>query len=341
VTLPATLPAALGFERPLYIAAALIIFPLIFFASRYLKSLLTLEIPLGPPGGIPFKPPVNHDFLIKVLRVLELAGVLMLFIAAAGPRFVHTEVVWFNRGADILFVVDISPSMAGMDMNGRSRFDAARELVRDFALRRPSDAIGLVAAGEDAALLLPLTADRESLFARLDTLALGELGDGTALGLGLATAALHMGRPGASRRAVVLITDGENNAGSVHPDTAAAMLAKMGVSLWVIGVGSQGEIPVNYVDPFTIVRRTGTFESRFDPASLDRIAQSGKGTSIYAPHAEALASAFSRLDQGEMTIRRSGLSRRERPFHGIFIAGGLFLVFGVRLIRRLVLGALL
>jgi Ca-activated chloride channel family protein len=332
---------ALGFERPLYIAAVFIIFPLIFLISRYYKSLLTLEIPLGPPGGIPFRSPVNLDLLVRLLGILELAGVLLLFIAAVGPRFVHTETVWLNRGADILFVVDISPSMAGMDMNGRSRFDAARELLRDFALRRPSDAIGMVAVGEDAALLLPLTADRESLFARLNTLAVGELGDGTALGLGLAMAGLHMGRPGAPRRAVVLITDGENNAGSVHPETAAAMLAKMGVSLWVIGVGSRGEIPVNYVDPFTRIRRTGTFESRFDPESLEKIALSGKGTWIYASHAEAFASAFSRLDQGEMTIRRSGVSRRTTAFHRIFIAGGLFLILGVRIIRRLVLGALL
>jgi Ca-activated chloride channel family protein len=313
----------------------------VFLVSRYFKPLFTLEIPLGPPGGIPFKSPVNLDFFIRLLRILELAGVLLLFIAAAGPRFVHTEAVWLSRGADILFVVDISPSMAGMDMNGRSRFDVARELVRDFALRRPSDAIGLAAVGEDAALLLPLTTDRESLLARLDTLAVGELGDGTALGLGLATAGLHMGRPGAPRRAVVLITDGENNAGSVHPETAAAMLAKMDVSLWVIGVGSRGEIPVNYVDPLTRVRRTGTFESRFNPESLERIALSGEGTWIYAPQVEAFSSAFSRLDQGEMTIRRSGVSRRTDPFHGIFIAGGLFLILGVRLIRRLALGALL
>jgi Ca-activated chloride channel family protein len=331
----------LGFERPVYLAAAFIIIPLVFFASRYFKSLLTLEIPLGPPGGIPFKSPVNPDLLIRLLRAAELAGVLLLFIAAAGPRFIHTGIVWFSRGADILFVVDISPSMAGMDMNGRSRFDAARELVRDFALRRPPDAIGLAAVGEEAALLLPLTTDRDSLFARLDTLAVGELGDGTALGLGLATAALHMRRPGAPRRAVVLITDGENNAGSVHPETAAAMLAKMDISLWVIGVGGRGEIPINYVDPITRVRRTGTFESRFNPETLEKIALSGEGTWIYAPHAEAFASAFSRLDQGEMTIRRSGFSGQVKPVHGIFIFGGLFLILGVRLIRRLVLKALL
>jgi Ca-activated chloride channel family protein len=331
----------LGFERPAFIAAAFVILPLIFFASRYFKSLLTLDLSLGPPGGIPFKSPVNLDFLIRLLHLIELTGVLLLFIAAAGPHLIHTETVWLNRGADILFVVDISPSMAGMDMNGHSRFEAARELVRDFALRRPQDAIGLAAVGEDAALLLPLTTDRESLFSRLDTLAIGELGDGTALGMGLAVAGFHIGRAGAPRRVVVLITDGENNAGSVHPETAAAMLAKMGVSLWVIGVGSRGEIPISYVDPITRVRRTGTFESQFNPESLEKIALKGEGVWISAPSAEAFQTAIARLDQGEMTIRRSGLSRRTRSFHGVFIAASLFLLLGVRLVRRYALGALL
>jgi Ca-activated chloride channel family protein len=331
----------LGFERPFFVAAAFIVLPLVFLGARCLKSLLTLNLPLGPPGGIPFKSPVNLDFLIKLLGLIELAGVFLLFIAAAGPHFIHSETVWLNRGADILFVVDVSPSMAGMDMNGRSRFDAARELVRSFSLRRPQDAIGLAAVGEDAALLLPLTTDRESLFSRLDTLAIGELGDGTALGMGLAVAGFHMGRTGAPRRAVVLITDGENNAGAVHPETAAAMLAKMGVSLWVIGVGSRGEIPINYVDPLTRLRRTGTFESRFNPESLEKIALKGDGVWIAAPSAEAFEAAFSRLDQGEMTIRRSGVSRRTVPFHGVFIAAALFLILGVHLIRRYILGALL
>jgi Ca-activated chloride channel family protein len=140
---------------------------------------------------------------------------------------------------------------------------------------------------------------------------------------------------------VALITDGENNSGAVHPETAAAMLAKMGISLWVIGVGSRGEIPISYVDPLTRIRRTGTFESRFNPENLEKIALKGEGFWIAAPSAEAFEAAFARLDQGEMTIRRSGVSRRTLPFHGVFIAGALFLLLGARLIRRYALGALI
>ena len=331
----------MAFERPLFILAAFIVIPGFLFISRYLKPLFALDIPLGPPGGIAFKSPVNLKFLMKILHALELAGVFLLFTAAAGPHLVYTDMIWLNRGADIIFVADISPSMAGIDMNGRNRFDAARALVRDFADRRPQDAIGLVAVGEDAALVVPLTTDRNSLYSRLDALAIGEMGDGTALGTGLALAAFHIGKSQAPRRAVVLITDGENNAGSIHPEAAAAMLGKMGVTLWVIGVGSSGEIPISYVDPVTRMRRTGTFESRYDPENLKSIAGQAQGLWIQAPTAEAFAAAFSRLDQGEMTIRRSGTVRRERPLYLFFLIAALVVFGGVRFVRQRVLGALL
>jgi Ca-activated chloride channel family protein len=332
---------SIGFERPLFIFAAFISIPLLLFISKYFKPLFALDIPLEPPGGIAFKPPVNLKFLMRLLHVLEMAGVFLLFAAAAGPHFVFTEMVWLNRGADIIFVMDISPSMAGMDMGGRTRFEAARSLLIDFADRRRQDAIGFVALGQDAALLVPLTTDREVLFSRLKTLEIGELGDGTAIGTGLALAAFHISKSEAPRRAVVLITDGENNAGTIHPESAAAMLGEMGVSLWVVGVGSSGEVPVNYVDPITKMRRTGTFDSRYNTENLKSIADKAYGQWVYAPQAEALSAAFSQLDQREMIIRRSIPVRREEPLYVVFVIIAAAVLWGVRFVRRYVLGALL
>jgi Ca-activated chloride channel family protein len=284
---------------------------------------------------------VNLKFLIKFLHALELISVFLLFTAAAGPHFIFSETVWLNRGADIFFVMDISPSMAGLDMNGRNRFEAARALIQDFAGRRQQDAIGIIAVGEDAALMVPLTTDKDTLYSRLDALSIGELGDGTALGTGLALAAFHISKSQAPRRAVVLITDGENNAGAIHPETAASLLGETGVTLWVIGVGSSGQVPINYIDPITRMRRTGTFESRFDPEGLKRIADAAQGHWIEAPQAEDFSAAFSLLDQGEMIIRRSGVVRREEPLYGLFIITALVLLWGVRFVRRYVLGDLL
>jgi len=331
----------IGFERPLFVFAAFFSIPLLFLISRHFKPLFALDIPLQPPGGIAFKSPVNLRFVMKLLHGLELTGAFLLFVAVSGPHLAFSEMVWLNRGADILFALDISPSMAGIDMGGRNRFDASRSLIKDFADRRRQDDIGLIAFSQDAALLVPLTTDREALYSRLETLAIGELGDGTAIGTSLALAAYHINRSQAPRRAVVLITDGENNAGEIHPETAAAMLGDLGISLWVIGVGSTGIIPIDYVDPFTNMRRSGWYDSRFDPEALMSLAARANGHWIPAPEAEAFAAAFARLDQEELVIRRSASIRREEPLYAFFIIAAMTLLWGVRLIRRYILGALL
>jgi Ca-activated chloride channel family protein len=328
-----------GFERPLLAVATLIIVPLAIYLARRRGSPFIASVPLGPPGGVPFKAPFNLARIDKALRTLEYCGAFLLFICASGPLVKISETVWLNRGADILFVLDISPSMAALDMEGASRYNAARKLLKDFAESRPSDGIGLAAVGSDAAILVPPTTDRNLLSSRLDKLQIGELGDGTALGMGLAIAAYHLEKSTAPRRAAVLISDGENNAGAIHPETAAAMLGNMGVSLWVIGVGSGGEVPIDYIDPFTRVRRTGLFDSRYDIEALKKISSSGGGTWVSAPSADALAAAFSRLDDQEMVVRRAGTVTRSRPFHLPFMIVSLSLIAAVRFIRRFFLGA--
>ena len=332
---------SLAFDRPYLFFAILLFIPVLFLLSRYFKPLFTLVLPLGPPGGIPFKPPLTPVFFVKILHGFELAGVILIFIASAGPHFSYIETLWLNRGADILFVVDISPSMAALDMNGRSRFDEARELIREFALQRPSDSIGLAGVAENAALLVPLTTDRESFFSRLDNLTLGELGDGTALGMGLSIAAFHISKSTAPRRVVILITDGENNAGAIHPETAAGFLGDMGISLWVIGVGSSGEVPIDYMDPVTRIRRTGTYFSYYDADVLMSIADKGNGRWIAAPSADAFALAFSQMDEAEIVVRRSTLIRQKENIHIFFIIPGFLLVLLVHFIRINLLGAFL
>jgi Ca-activated chloride channel family protein len=189
--------------------------------------------------------------------------------------------------------------------------------------------------------MVPPTVDRSALYSRLGTLQIGELGDGTALGLGLGIAALHMRNSAAPRRAAVLITDGENNAGAIHPETAATALREAGAALWVVGVGGGGEVPIDYVDPVTRIRRTGVFDSRFNPGSLRAIARSGGGQYIAAPSAEAFSQAFSIIDQGEMIVRRSGSVNRTRSFQVPLAVLGLALICAVRFMRRQILGAFL
>jgi Ca-activated chloride channel family protein len=327
-----------GFDRPVLAALAFVIIPLAAFIFSKLKNPFVAAIPLGAPGGIPFNAP-QMGGLVKLLKALEFLGVLLLFLGAAGPTINSPETVWLNRGADIIFVLDVSPSMAALDMDSKNRITAAKTLLAEFAARRPSDNIGLAAVGSDAALLVPPTADRDAFNLRLESLQVGEFGDGTALGMGLAIAAYHLERSNARRRIAVLITDGENNAGAIHPETAASMLRETGVSLWIIGIGSAGEVPIDYVDPFTRVRRTGIYDSRFDTESLRRLSIAGGGTYIFAPTADAFAAAFSQLDDGEMTVQISRIINLRRSCFFHFVIPAIVMLAAVKLSRRL-LGAI-
>ena len=331
--------AGFAFERPLAAALALIAFALALALARRLGSPFVASAPLGPPGGEPFRGPFGLGKIVRLLRLAEWLGALLLFAAAAGPVARTAETVWLSRGADVVFVMDISPSMAALDMGGASRFSAARALLLDFAERRPADGIGLVGVGTDAALLVPPTMDREMLRARVGELQVGELGDATALGMGLAVASYHIGRSQAPRRAVVLISDGESNAGAIHPETAAGMVRDAGASLWVIGIGSGGIVPIDFVDPFTRIRHTGMYDSAFDTESLRRISEAGGGSWIMAPTADAFASAFARIDEQELVVLRAGSVASRRGLHPLFLALALGLMAGSRFAKRFFLGA--
>jgi len=329
-----------GFENPLLAVLSLIIIPFTAFILTRLKNPFVAAIPLGAPGGIPFKS-TQMVFLVKLLKFLELSGVFLLFLSAAGPSLKTAETVWLNRGTDIIFILDISPSMAALDMNGKSRYSVAKTLLLDFVSQRPSDNIGIVAVGEDAALLVPPTSDRDALTQRLEQLKIGELGDGTALGMGLAVAAYHLDKSNAKRKAAVIITDGENNAGSIHPETSAAILHEMGVSFWVIAVGTAGEVPIDYTDPITRIRRTGIFDSRYDTESLRRLSSSGGGTFISALSAEAFAAAFSQLDDAEMTVLISRIIHHRKSLSIQFLISAVLILTGIRFIRLFLLKAIL
>ncbi|MDR0389346.1 MAG: VWA domain-containing protein [Spirochaetaceae bacterium] len=332
---------SVGFETPLVLCIGAVLLGFILIMSRFRKDDFVLSTPLGAPGGTSFKPPFGVDSLVRLLRAGTFAALVLLLVASGGPVFILRETVWLSRGADLVFILDVSPSMAGIDMNGKNRFEAARDLVRSFAMTRPQDALGLIALGADAVLLVPPTLDRGAFFTRLDGLQIGELGDGTAIGTALALASLHIRNfRASSRRSVILITDGENNAGSVHPENAAASLRSSGAAFWVIGLGGSGEVPIDYVDPVTKIQRTGIFDSRYDHDSLRTIANKGGGAYLAAPSAESFAAAFARLDSGELTIGRSGILRRRIPLHEPLIAAGVLLLFVVRMLRRHVLGAL-
>lgn len=222
-----------------------------------------------------------HSKRIKFAEGLSfffvLIGFFCVVISFAEPVIHHQQKVYTTRGTDILFLLDTSPSMASRDINGNTRFDAARKAIHTLMENNNGTSYGLVCMGSEAAVMVPVTTDQGTFFSRLDSLVLGTLGEGTAIGTGLSSAVYHLSASNAPKKCIVLITDGENNAGEIHPETAARLALDNNIALYVFGIGTRGSVPIEYNDPLTGKNYSGYLDSNFDSASLEKIARDANG----------------------------------------------------------------
>jgi Ca-activated chloride channel family protein len=325
----------LAFDRP-WALLFLLTLPALALARRFLAA----RNPAFPhadgqatagahPAQSPAAPPAWRA--ARALRALCVAaGMAASAIAAAGPAIVDRRVVYLSRGNEVIFVLDLSPSMAASDF-APTRLEAAKAIIDDFLSTRRNETVGLVAFGDDAALVCPPTLDYASFASRMRGLDPGLYGEGTAIGAGIATAVAHAARSGAPEKHLVLLTDGENNAGSMDPGTAALLASRNGILLSVIGVGGPGEAPVSYVDPATGEKRSGYYRSDFDAEFLKGLARNGGGQYYAAENRAALAAAFSALSERSASLSRTRSAAVEEPLAPSF----LLIALGALLLARL------
>ena len=172
----------------------LLLIPLFFFL-RYVRifSPITFPLTLGDWHGKFFNWNSRLRQIASTLStVLAVSGFVSLIIAYSNPVIHHQEKIYSSRGADILFVLDTSPSMAAKDMSDMKRIDAAKQAIKALQSENTGDSVGLVEMAKEAAVVVPPTMDRNVFFSKLDDIVLGEMGDGTAIGNGLACAIMHL-----------------------------------------------------------------------------------------------------------------------------------------------------
>lgn len=281
-------------------------------------------------------PPLGIRFLFFLTSFSMWLGVAALLVALAGPSITERERVYLTRGIDIMMVVDQSPSMAAQDFAPNNRFFVAKRILGDFIDGRENDSIGLVGFGDDAALRVPPTKDYEVLKDRMDSLRLMELGRGTAIGMGLALACVHLEESSASRRIIVLVTDGENNAGEIPPVSAAGIAAEMGVRVYTIGVGGREKATIELEDPESGKIISGTIEGTYDEELLTEIAETTGGKFFSAENSSALRTVFNDIDTLESVERRIKVQVHTTPIHRPLILAGLGLVLAAFFIRKIV-----
>ncbi|MYA34513.1 MAG: VWA domain-containing protein [Gemmatimonadales bacterium] len=257
------------------------------------------------------------------LRLLALGA---LIVAFARPQSASTSEDVSTEGVDIVMALDISSSMLAQDL-APNRLEAAKEVAADFVERRRNDRIGLVVFAGRAFTQAPLTIDHPAVSAVMAELEVGMVEDGTAIGLGLATALKRLESSQAESRLIVLLTDGRNNRGEIDPATAAQMARALGVRVYTIGAGSRGTAPVPVDDP-VFGRRLVSIPVDVDEPTLTEVAEVTGGRYFRATDRESLERIYEEIDALETTeIDVQSFTRYGELFHFPLAAGlGLLLL---------------
>ena len=235
--------------------------------------------------------------LIHLTYLFKIFALILLIIALARPQSSTNWEESTTEGIDIILSMDISGSMLAEDLKP-NRLEASKEVAMDFISKRANDRVGLVIFSGESFTQCPLTTDHNVLINLFKDVKSGMVEDGTAIGMGLATAINRLKESEAISKVIILLTDGVNNQGSVAPLTAAKIAQKFGVRVYTIGVGTQGFAPYPFKTPFgTTVYQD--VEVQIDEETLQNIASVTNGQYFRATSNKALESIYKEIDELE------------------------------------------
>ena len=260
-------------------------------------------------------------WLPDVLRLLALS---LMIIAMARPQQTLSEEKITAEGIDIMMAIDLSSSMLAKDFNP-NRLEVSKQVAVEFVEKRPHDRIGLAVFAGEAFTQCPLTTDHLILNDFLANIAVGTLNDGTAIGMGLATAVNRIKDSQAASKVVILLTDGVNNSGYIDPVTAAEIAKEYDVKVYTIGVGSEGRAltPVNR-------RANGEYffsmaTVQIDEALLTEISRLTGGKYYRAINRAGLELIYDEINTLEKTEIETNVIKRYKEEFRWYLLAGLFL----------------
>jgi Ca-activated chloride channel family protein len=264
-------------------------------------------------------------WLVRSSELLPWAALILAVVAVARPQQGVRQSETETRGVDIVLAIDISPSMAAEDFRPANRLAVAKETARDFIRQRSHDRIGLVAFAATAFTQCPLTLDHDALTELLSGLDFGLAEDGTAIGMGLATAVAGLRESKTPSKVVVLLTDGQNNRGAIDPLTGAELARALGVKVYTVLAGRGGVVPVPVDDPM-LGRRTEMVQMDVDEESLRQIAARTGGRFFRALDPAALAGIYAEIDRLERAPLRAVEYREYEDLGPLLLAAATVLL---------------
>ncbi len=243
--------------------------------------------------------------VFPMVRSLRYVALMLVCVAMAGPQRTLREVEQLTEGINIVLAVDLSESMAALDMTkptsvGKAvtRLEAVKEVVEDFIHKRYGDRIGLVVFGSEAYTQMPLTRDYDALLDTMERLEIGAAGKSTAIGDAIGISVKRLSEIHSPSNIVILLTDGRSNSGELPPSVAADIAANKKIKVYTIGVGGRGPAPFAINDPL-FGRRVVYQNVDMDETTLKSIAEKTGGRFYRAEKPEQLASIYETIGQLE------------------------------------------
>ena len=315
------------FEDPLFLFLILAIPALVYVYARRRRSGAIRYSDVESLRQSDVRRTGRRRHVLFALRVFALAAFIVAF---SRPQTGVTSETLSAEGIDIVLAIDVSSSMLAEDLEP-NRLEAAKAVAAEFVEGRRNDRIGLVVFSGEAFTQVPLTLDYSVVTDLLGQMEVGMIEDGTAVGMGLATAVKRLQASDAESQVVVLLTDGRNNTGEIGPVTAGQMAQALGVRVYTIGAGSQGMARVP-IDDRLRGRRYVTVEVDIDEASLQEVAETTGGRYFRATNREGLGQIYEEIDALETTeIEVQNFTSYGELFHYPLAAGLLLLLLEVSL----------
>lgn len=271
-------------------------------------------------------------YLLPLPNILKYFGLFFMIVALARPQK-SDEVTKRNvEGIDIMITLDISDSMLIEDMPPLNRLESAKESIKEFIKGRVSDRIGLILFMGESFTKTPLTLDYQMLMGEIDEIQPSRtIKMGTAIGVALANAVARLKESKAKSRIIVFLTDGENNSGTIDPETALDIAKNEGLKIYTIGIGKDGptKLPVYTIDPFgRKIKTYQPFESTINEELLKKMASDTGGKYWRATTFSGMQDVFHEIDRLEKTsIEVNKFTRYTELYQEWLSLGLLFYTF--------------
>ena len=303
-------------ENPLLLNLLWLI-PLLVLIRKFIKFLKKPVLELSLPKSVAKANPWTYLRLIPT-------GFFFLFLifvvlALARPQRSNERVEQYTEGIDILLVMDISESMDLQDFSP-NRLEAAKKTAVEFINGRFGDRIGMVVFSGEAYSLSPLTNDYELLTSLIEEINFSMIeAKGTAIGSAIAAGTNRMKDSESPSKVMILLSDGESNAGNVDPIFAAQLATAFGIKIYTIAVGKDGMVPYG-TDFFG---RPQMVESYLDESTLREISTIGSGQFFRASDGKALNQIFEQIDKLEKTEILENRYKETADFYRIYLFWGM------------------